>query len=131
MSYNFSQVAVSVVIQYLSNLVDEPVKSSLNNVLDIIDTFPPTSSTLPVECLENTKDGLCMLKSLEYLRAVKEDSQQRSWQIYDDYVHIENCLVELISILVGNHSLIILSFILYNALSSKTNLNNFIIYFIT
>lgn len=95
-----SQVAVSVVIQYLSNLVNEPTKSNLNNVRDIIDTFPPTSSTLPVEYLENTKDGRCMQQLLEYLTAAKEDSQQRSWQIYDDHVQIEDCLIELTSILV-------------------------------
>lgn len=91
---------MSVVIQYLSNLVDEPTKSSLDNVRDIIDMFPPTNLTLPVECLENTKDGLCMQQLLEYLTAAKEDSQQRSWQIYDDHVQIEDCLKELISILV-------------------------------
>jgi hypothetical protein len=100
LSYNFSQVAVSVMIQYLSNLVDEPAKSCLNNVRDIIDTFPPTSSTLPVECLENTKDGLCMQQLLANLTAAKEDSQQRSWQIYDDHVQIEDYLIELTSILV-------------------------------
>lgn len=100
MSYNLSQVAVSVVIQYLSNLVDKPSKSSLDSVRDIIDTFPPTNSTLPVECLENTKDGRCMQQLLEYLTAAKEDSQQRSWQIYDDHVQIEDCLIELTSILV-------------------------------
>lgn len=86
--------------QYLSNLVNEPAKSSLNSVCDIIDAFPPTSSTLPVECLENTKDGQCMTQLLEYLTAAKEDSQQRSWQIYDDHVQIEDCLKELSSILV-------------------------------
>lgn len=95
-----SQVAVSVVIQYLSNLVNEPAKSNLNNVCDIIDTFPPTSLTLPVEYLENTKDGRCMQQLLEYLTAAKEDSQQRSWQVYDDHVQIEDCLIELTSILV-------------------------------
>lgn len=67
---------------------------------DIIDTFPPTISTLPVECLENTKDGLEMQQLLEYLTAVKEDSQQRSWQTYDDHVQIKDCLIELTSILV-------------------------------
>lgn len=89
-------------IQYLSNLVDESAKSSLNSVREIIDTFPPTSATLPVECLENTKDGKCMQQLLEYLTAAKEDSQQRSWQIFDDHVQIEDCLVELTSILVIN-----------------------------
>lgn len=91
---------MSVVIQYLSNLVDEPAKSSLSSIRDIIDTFPPTNSALPVECLENTKDGQCMQQLLEYLTAAKEDSQQRSWQIYDDHVQIEDCLTELTSILV-------------------------------
>lgn len=100
MSYNFSQVAVSVVIQYLSNLVDEPTKFNLNSVRDIIDTFPPTNSTLPVECLENTKDGQCMQQLLELLTAAKEDSQQRSWQTYDDHIQIEDWLKELTSILV-------------------------------
>lgn len=100
MSYNFSQVAVSVVIQYLSNLVDESAKSSLNSVSDILDKFPPTNLTLSAECLENTKDGRCMQQLLEYLTAAKEDSQQRSWQTYDDHVQIEDCLIELLSILV-------------------------------
>lgn len=100
LSYNLSQVAVSVVIQNLSNLVDEPAKSGLNTVHSIIDTFPPTHLTLPVDCLENTKDGQCMQQLLEYLTEAKEDSQQRSWQIYDDHVQIEDCLIELISILV-------------------------------
>lgn len=100
LSYNFSQVAVSVVIQYLSNLVDDSAKSSLHNLRKILDSFPPTDSTLPVECLENTKDGLCMRQLLEYLTAAKEDSQQRSWQTYDDHVQIEDCLIELTSILV-------------------------------
>ncbi|KAF0748384.1 NCK-interacting protein with SH3 domain, partial [Aphis craccivora] len=99
LSYNFSQVAVSVVIQYLSDLVDESAKSSLNGIREIIDAFPPTSATLPVECLENTKDGKCMQQLLEYLTAVKEDSQQRSWQIFDDHVQIEDCLIQLTSIL--------------------------------
>lgn len=104
MSYNSSQVAVSVVIQYLSDLVDESAKSSLSSVREIINTFPPTSATLPVECLENTKDGKCMQQLLEYLTAAKEDSQQRSWQIFDDHVQIEDCLIELTSILVINYS---------------------------
>lgn len=103
MSYNFSQVAVSVVIQYLSDLVDESAKSSLNGIREIIDAFPPTSATLPVECLENTKDGKCMQQLLEYLTAVKEDSQQRSWQIFDDHVQIEDCLIQLTSILVMHY----------------------------
>lgn len=88
-------------IQYLSNLVDESVKSSLDNVRDIIDSFPPTDLTLPTECLENSKDGRCMQQLLEYLTAAKEDSQQRSWQTYDDHVQIEDCLIELTSILVN------------------------------
>lgn len=100
MSYNFSQVAVSVVIQYLSNLVDKPANSCLDQVRDIIDKFPPKNSTLPVECLEKTKDGQSMKQLLEYLTAAKEDSQQRSWQVYDDHVQIEDCLIELLSILV-------------------------------
>lgn len=91
-------------VQYLSNLVDESAKSSLNGVREIIDTFPPTSATLPVECLENTKDGKSMQQLLEYLTATKEDSQQRSWQIFDDQVQIEECLIELTSILVINYS---------------------------
>lgn len=107
LSYNFSQVAVSVVVQYLSNLVDEPAISHLNNVRDVLNTFPPTNSTLPVECLESTKDGQCMQQLLEYLTAAKEDSQQRSWQVYDDHVQIEDCLVELTSILVITNYLLI------------------------
>jgi len=107
LSYNFSQVAVSVVIQYLSNLVDEPANSSLNSVCDILDAFPPTNSALPAECLENTKDGQCMQQLLEYLTAAKEDSQQRSWQVYDDHVQIEDCLIELTSILKNADPLVI------------------------
>jgi len=104
LSYNFSQTAVSVVIQYLSDLVDESAKSSLNSVREIIDTFPPASESLPVECLDITKYGKCMQQLLEYLTAAKEDSQQRSWQIFDDHVQIEECLIELTSILVINYS---------------------------
>lgn len=95
-----SQVAFSIVIQNLSKIVDEPTKSGLETVHNIMERFPPTSSTLPVECLENTKDGQCMRQLLEYLTEAKEDSQQRSWQIYDDHVQIEYCLIELTSILV-------------------------------
>lgn len=100
MSYNFSQVAVSVVVQYLSNLVHKPENVCLNKVQDIIESFPPTKKTLPVECLENTKDGRSMQRLLEYLTAAKEDSQQRSWQVYDDHIQIEDCLIELLSIVV-------------------------------
>lgn len=100
LSYSFSQVAVSVVVQYLSSLVDEPENSYLKNVCDIIEIFPPPKTTLPVECLENTKDGRSMQRLLEYLTAAKEDSQQRSWQVHDDHVQIEDCLIELINILV-------------------------------
>lgn len=107
LSYNFSQVAVSVVIQYLSDLVDESAKSSLNGIREIIDAFPPTSATLPVECLENTKDGKCMQQLLEYLTAIKEDSQQRSWQIFDDHVQIEDCLIQLTSILKNADPMVI------------------------
>ncbi|VVC45571.1 Domain of unknown function DUF2013,SH3 domain [Cinara cedri] len=107
LSYNLSQVAVSVVIQNLSKLVDEPGKSGLNTIHNIIDTFPPTNATLPVECLENTKDGQSMLQLLGYLTEAKEDSQQRSWQIYDDHVQIENCLIELTSILKNADPMVI------------------------
>lgn len=126
LSYNFSQLAVSVVIQYLSNLVDESAKSSLNSVREIIDTFPPTSETLPVECLENTKDGKCMQQLLEYLTAAKEDSQQRSWQIFDDHVQIEDCLIELTSIL-KNADPMVINHVL--KIDQYTSINNLLEYY--
>ncbi|CAI6365726.1 unnamed protein product [Macrosiphum euphorbiae] len=126
LSYNFSQIAVSVVIQYLSDLVDESAKSSLNSVREIIDTFPPTSATLPVECLENTKDGKCMQQLLEYLTAAKEDSQQRSWQIFDDHVQIEECLIELTSIL-KNADPMVINHVL--KIDQYTSINNLLEYY--
>ncbi|XP_025207112.1 NCK-interacting protein with SH3 domain [Melanaphis sacchari] len=126
LSYNFSQLAVSVVIQHLSNLVDESSKPSLNSIREIIDTFPPTSETLPVECLENTKDGKCMQQILEYLTSVKEDSQQRSWQLFDDHVQIEDCLIELISIL-KNADPMIINHVL--KIDQYTSINNLLEYY--
>ncbi|XP_050544440.1 NCK-interacting protein with SH3 domain isoform X2 [Daktulosphaira vitifoliae] len=99
LSYNYSQVAVSVVVQYLSELVNKNVKSSLDSIRDIIDTFPPTSSVLPEKTLENTKDAQNMQQIFKYLSETKEDSQQRSWQVYDDHIQIENYLIELTNIL--------------------------------
>ncbi|XP_050421575.1 NCK-interacting protein with SH3 domain [Adelges cooleyi] len=122
LSYNLSQVAVSVVTQYLSELVCERAKSNLDSVRDVLDAFPPTIDKLPVECLENTKDGQSMQQLLEYLSEAKEDSQQRSWQIYDDHVQIEDCLVKLGGILKNADPLVINHVLKVDQFRSVSNL---------
>lgn len=92
-SHKLASRAVSVVFQSLIALppfdIDQVFKTFDNGPLEV-----------PVSVLDKTEDMIQLLKLSDNLNSVKNDAQQRSWELFDDQASIVNCLNELKSILV-------------------------------
>lgn len=95
LSHELSQLALRVVISEMEALIPEtrmyfdPVALHLANVL-----------TVPDNLLGDTHDSQRLRNLFSELADAKNDSQQRSWMLYEDEADITNYLTELIRILV-------------------------------
>lgn len=95
LSHKMATRAVQVVFQNLLGL--SPY--DMNNVLNLTYKFDERLE-VPPRILDQSEDMTQLLKLSDNLHSVKNDAQQRSWELFDDQASIVNCLNELNSILV-------------------------------
>nr|XP_018904416.1 PREDICTED: NCK-interacting protein with SH3 domain [Bemisia tabaci] len=95
LSHELSRVAVSIVIESLIDMLPSECVPNLENLLEILQRplYARDSS------VSDTFDGKRLQNILEELISCKEDSQQRSWELYEDESIIIEYLTELLSIL--------------------------------
>lgn len=99
LSYEMSKVAVTVVVSGLRQLMPETVSHYFDALLHQLQT-PLTVSKMSIE---ETYDANRLKIIFTELTSCKEDSQQRSWMLYEDESIIVEYIKELTEILV--HSL--------------------------
>lgn len=84
--------------------VIENLSSLIPAVSDILSEFSSTLETpleAPISLIDDTRDMARLYVITEDLDAVKNDAQQRSWELFDDQVVIMDYLNELNCILVS------------------------------
>lgn len=96
LSYKLASHAVHVVLECLISIAPSPVAHFINETLKEPD-FPPSPSN---SVLDKTRDILRLFEIAENLNSIKNDAQQRSWQLFDDQKIIMDYLNELNLILV-------------------------------
>jgi hypothetical protein len=92
-----SRVAVAVVVGSLCDLLPPSVTPQLNAML--VHLQGPLAAPQPF--IEETHDARRLRVIFTELTSCKEDSQQRSWMLYEDETTIVEYIQELISILVS------------------------------
>ena len=109
LSYEMSKVAVSVVVAGLHEILPQTVSHYLEAILNQLEV-PLSVSKMTIE---ETYDANRLKVIFKELTSCKEDSQQRSWMLYEDESIIVEYIKELTSILVSTlFSKIINSFII-------------------
>lgn len=98
LSYEMSKVAVMVVVSGLRQLLPETVSHYFDALLHQLQT-PLTVSKMSIE---ETYDANRLKIIFTELTSCKEDSQQRSWMLYEDESIIVEYIKELTEILVHN-----------------------------
>lgn len=96
LSHEMSKVAVTVVVSSLRQLLPETVNHYLDALLHQLQT-PLTVSKMSIE---ETYDANRLKIIFTELTSCKEDSQQRSWMLYEDESIIVEYIKELTEILV-------------------------------
>ena len=97
LSYEMSKVAVSVVIAGLHEILPSSVSHHLEAILNQLQ-LPLSVSKMSIE---ETYDANRLKVIFKELTSCKEDSQQRSWMLYEDESIIVEYIKELTSILVS------------------------------
>jgi len=97
LSHEMSRVAVAVVVGSLRDLLPPSVTPQLNAML--MHLQGPLAAPQPF--IEETHDARRLRVIFTELTSCKEDSQQRSWMLYEDETTIIEYIQELISILVS------------------------------
>lgn len=97
LSYEMSKVAVSVVVVGLYEILPHSVSHYLEEILNQLQV-PLTVSKMTIE---ETYDANRLKVIFKELTSCKEDSQQRSWMLYEDESIILEYIKELTSILVS------------------------------
>ena len=97
LSHEMSRVAVAVVVGSLCDLLPPSVSPQLNAML--MHLQGPLAAPQPF--IEETHDARRLRVIFTELTSCKEDSQQRSWMLYEDETTIIEYIQELISILVS------------------------------
>ncbi|KZC14233.1 PREDICTED: NCK-interacting protein with SH3 domain isoform X2 [Dufourea novaeangliae] len=97
LSYEMSKVAVTVVVTGLQKLLPKNVGHYFDAVLHQLET-PFTVSQMSIE---ETYDANRLKVIFTELTSCKEDSQQRSWMLYEDECVIVDYIKELTSILTN------------------------------
>lgn len=95
LSHELSQLALRVVISEMEALLPD-----LGKFLEPIAVHLTTPLTVPDNLLGDTHDAQRLRNLFSELADAKNDSEQRSWMLYEDEVDITNWLTELIRILV-------------------------------
>lgn len=95
LSHELSQLALRVVIDEMEALIPESAK-----YLDPIAIHLTNPLTVPDNLLGQTHDAQRLRNLFCELADAKNDSEQRSWMLYEDEVDLTNYLTELIRILV-------------------------------
>ncbi|KAG5684601.1 hypothetical protein PVAND_013826 [Polypedilum vanderplanki] len=95
LSHELSQLALRVVIDEMEALIPESTR-----YLDPIAVHLTNPLTVPDNLLGETHDAQRLRNLFAELLDAKNDSQQRSWMLYEDETDITNFLTELIRILV-------------------------------
>lgn len=97
LSYEMSKVAVSVVVAGLYEILPHSVNHYLEEILNQLQ-IPLNVSKMTIE---ETYDANRLKVIFKELTSCKEDSQQRSWMLYEDESIILEYIKELTSILVS------------------------------
>lgn len=95
LSHEYSQLALRVVINEMEALMPETRK-----FFDPVAVHLSSALTVPDNLLGETHDSQRLRNLFSELADAKNDSQQRSWMLYEDEADITNYLTELIRILV-------------------------------
>lgn len=95
LSHELSQIALQVVISEMEALLPECGK-----FLEPIAVHLTTALQVPDNLLGDTHDAQRLRNLFAELADAKNDSEQRSWMLYEDEADITNYLTELIRILV-------------------------------
>lgn len=95
LSHELSQLALRVVIDEMEALIPESVR-----YLDPIAIHLSNPLSVPDNLLGETHDAQRLRNLFSELADAKNDSEQRSWMLYEDETDITNYLTELIRILV-------------------------------
>lgn len=99
LSYKLATHAVYVVLENLAVLTPSPLTSLIDGILKEFEVPLDVSNSL----LDSTEDMTRLISISDNLDSVKNDAQQRSWELFDDQASIMECLNELKSILVMKH----------------------------
>ena len=99
LSHELSQMALRVVLSELEALIPDSGK-----FLEPIAVHLSSPLTVPDNLLGDTHDAQRLRNLFSELADAKNDSEQRSWMLYEDEVDISNYLTELIRILVDADS---------------------------
>lgn len=99
LSHELSQLALRVVISEMEALMPDTGK-----FLDPIAVHLTAALTVPDNLLGETHDAQRLRNLFSELSEAKNDSEQRTWMLYEDEVDITNYLTELIRILVDADS---------------------------
>ncbi|KAL1452046.1 hypothetical protein WDU94_006364, partial [Cyamophila willieti] len=95
-SYDKSKLVLGVVLSQLETIL--PDASSRDFVSQLL-TYFPQSEHVDVKVLDSTEDSVVLTDVLNKLIEIKEDAQQRSWQLHEDE-HIILNLVETLRALL-------------------------------
>lgn len=108
LSYEMSKVAVKVIVSRLQEMLPPNVGDYFDAVLAQLQ-MPLSSTKLN---LEETYDANRLKIIFTELTSCKEDSQQRSWMLYEDEQIICEYIKELTSILVS-YNIILFSYLMH------------------
>ncbi|GLV41728.1 uncharacterized protein CBL_00341 [Carabus blaptoides fortunei] len=95
LSHEMSQIAVTTVITQLQEMLPPSVSPHLSKIL----SYSKTQLTAEQNVIGKTHDANRLRLIFKELIYCKEDSQQRSWMLYEDETIISEYISELISIL--------------------------------
>ena len=98
LSHELSRVAVAVVTRFLRQALPSSVDGALSSLLEQVERDEPLN--VPSPLIDETHDARRLRVIFAELASCKEDSQQRSWMLYEDEPTILEYINELASILV-------------------------------
>lgn len=117
LSHEMSLVAVTSVISHLQEMLPPAVLPHLSKILSL----SQTKLTAEENVIDSTHDANRLRVIFKELTYCKEDSQQRSWMLYEDETVITEYISEMISILVSIPSSYRFSIIIYYYVQSNAD----------
>ncbi|XP_065199507.1 NCK-interacting protein with SH3 domain [Planococcus citri] len=95
LSHKLATHAVNVVLENFSTLAPPPAVQVITEILSKLEVSPEA----PLSLIDNTQDMTRLFVITEDLASVKDDAQQRSWELFDDQASIVEYLREFNCIL--------------------------------